>query len=64
MKEWNTRDFIRMLRENGFYLAPNRGKGDHSIYKHADGRHISVPLRIAAPIARRLIKENKLNVNL
>lgn len=64
MKEWTTKEFIHVMEANGFFLAPHRGKGGHSVYKHADGRHISIPQKIAAPIARRLIKENNLNINL
>lgn len=64
MLEWTTNDFIRMLRRNGYFLLKGRGKGGHSIYQNAEGNHISVPLKIKAVIARRLIKENHLNINL
>jgi predicted RNA binding protein YcfA (HicA-like mRNA interferase family) len=64
MREWDTNDFIRMLKKNGYTLNKNRGRGGHSIYQNSSGNHISVPLRVKAVIARRLIKENNLNINL
>ena len=64
MLEWSTDNFIRMLRKNGYVLVKGRGKGGHSIYKNESGNHISVPLKIKAVIARRLIKENNLIINL
>ena len=64
MLEWNTRDFIKMLEQNGYYLCKGRGKGGHQIYSNNVGDHISIPLRIKAVIARRLIKEHNLNINL
>ena len=62
MKQWSTLDFIKMIEKNGYYYS--RNNGSHSIYVNKEGRHISVPLRMEAPIARRLIKENNLNINL
>ena len=64
MIEWDTDDFIKMLKKNGYHRVKGRGKGGHSIYQNEAGNHISVPLKIKAVIARRLIKENKLNINL
>lgn len=64
MIEWDTDDFIRMLKKNGYTLAKGRGMGSHSIYQNEAGNHISVPRKIKAVIARRLIKENNLNINL
>lgn len=64
MLEWSKNDFVRMLKKNGYHLDKNRGKGGHSVYKNSSGDHISVPLRVKAVIARRLIKENNLNINL
>lgn len=61
MIQWSRNDFIKMLEKNGYsYL---RSRGSHSIYVKK-GNHITVPLRIKAVIARRLIKENNLNINL
>lgn len=62
MIEWTTHDFVRMIKKNGYKLVKNRGKGGHSIYQNNVGNHISVPLRIKAVIARRLIKENNLKI--
>ena len=61
MIQWNRNNFIRMLERNGYSYS--RNNGSHSIYVK-DGKHITVPLRIRAVIARRLIKENNLNINL
>ena len=60
MLEWTVDDFVRMLKRNGYALVKGRGKGGHSIYMNTQGNHISVPLRMKAVIARRLIKENNL----
>ena len=62
MKQWTRVDFIRMIKRNGYCY--NRSSGGHSIYVNKDGRHIAVPSRMEAPIARRLIKENNLNTDL
>ena len=64
MLEWTVDDFVKMLKRNGYTYNKNRGKGGHSIYTNEAGNHISVPLRIKAVIARRLIKENNLNIDL
>ena len=50
-----------MLERNGYSYS--RNNGSHSIYMK-EGKHITVPLRIRAVIARRLIKENNLNIDL
>lgn len=64
MTEWTKKDFITLIHKNGYSLVKGRGKGGHSIYKNSTGNHISVPFRIKAVIARRLIKENNLNIHL
>ena len=64
MIEWDTDDFIKMLKKNGYNRVKGRGTGSHSIYQNEAGNHISVPRKIKAVIARRLIKENNLNINL
>lgn len=61
MIQWNRNNFIKMLERNGYSYS--RNNGSHSIYVK-DGKHITVPLRIRAAIARRLIKENNLNITL
>ena len=64
MLEWTTDKFVKMLKKNGYYPLKNRGNGSHTIFENEAGNHISVPLRVKAVIARRLIKENNLNINL
>ena len=64
MLEWDTDDFIRMVRRNGYQLLKKRGKGVHSIYQNSLGEHISIPLKVKAVIARRLRKEHNLDVDL
>ena len=61
MKQYTQLEFIRIVQRNGFIY--NRHNGDHAIYVK-DGRHISIPRKLESVIARRLIKENKLEVTL
>jgi predicted RNA binding protein YcfA (HicA-like mRNA interferase family) len=61
MKQWTRDEFIKMVERNGYHY--DRNNGSHSIYVK-DGKHITIPLRIEAPIAKRLIKEHNLNINL
>ena len=61
MRQYTSREFIRIVEKNGFYYS--RNNGDHSIYVNDKGEHISIPHRLACIIARRLIKENNLIVN-
>ena len=62
MKQYTRKEFIIILKKNGFYY--DRQKGSHSIYINDKGRHISVPHNLECVIARRLIKENNLDINL
>ena len=62
MRQYTQREFIRIVRNNGFYY--NRHNGDHAIYMNDEGRHISIPKNLECVIARRLIKENNLDTNL
>ena len=62
MKQYTRKEFITRLKKNGFYYA--RYKGSHSIFINDKGRHISVPYNLECVIARRLIKENNLDINL
>ena len=62
MKQWSRSAFIKMIEKNGYLYS--RNNGSHSIYANKEGKHITVPLRIEAVIARRLIKENNLNIDL
>lgn len=61
MKQYTQREFIRVVKKNGFHY--NRHSGDHTIYVK-DGKHISIPHRLNSVIALRLIKENNLNINI
>jgi len=40
LRSLNTRDLIRALQINGFNLK--RQKGSHRLYKHSDGRQVTV----------------------
>jgi len=51
-----------MAEKNGFYYM--RSNGSHSIYVNEEGHHMSIPLKLACVIARRLIRENNLDINL
>lgn len=62
MKQWTHEEFCRMIERNGFYYM--RSKGSHSIYVNQEGHHMSIPKKLVCVIARRLIKENKLDTNL
>ena len=62
MRQYTSREFIKIAEFNGFYY--NRHNGDHAIYVNDKGRHISIPKNLECVIARRLIKENNLEVNI
>ena len=58
MRQYTSREFIKIVKFNGFYYS--RHNGDHAIYVNDKGRHISIPKNLECVIARRLIKENNL----
>ena len=58
MRQYTSREFIRIVKFNGFRYI--RHSGDHAIYVNDKGRHISIPKNLECVIARRLIKENNL----
>ena len=60
MKQYTQREFIKIVTRNGFHYS--RHNGDHAIYINKEGRHISIPKNLECVIARRLIKENNLNI--
>lgn len=62
MKQWAHDEFCKMAEKNGFYYM--RSSGSHSIYVNQEGRHMSIPHKLVCVIARRLIKENNLDINL
>ena len=59
-KEYTERDFVRLLKDNGYYLA--RAKGDHNTWKNESGNTITVigGRTTSRMVYRRLIKENQL----
>ena len=58
MKQYARREFVKLVRQNGFEYI--RSKGSHDIYYNNKGRHISIPQTLVDVIARRLIRENNL----
>lgn len=60
MRQWTHDEFCKMAERNGFYYM--RSNGSHSIYVNKEGHHMSIPLKLACVIARRLIRENNLNI--
>lgn len=62
MKQFTHREFVRVVVANGFYY--DRHSGDHAVYLNEKGRHISIPLKLESVIARRLIKENNLEIDI
>ena len=62
MRQYTSREFIRIVKFNGFRYS--RHSGDHAIYVNDKGRHISIPKNLECVIARRLIKENNLDLNI
>lgn len=62
MKQYTRREFVKLVRQNGFEYV--RSKGGHDIYYNKEGRHITIPQTLVDVIVRRLIKENNLINNL
>lgn len=62
MRQYTQKAFIKIVEKNGFHY--DRYNGSHAIYANGGGRHISIPHNLECVIARRLIKENNLDVNL
>lgn len=58
MKQFTSREFIKIVKLNGYFY--NRSNGDHDIFINDNGDHISIPNHLESVIARRLIKENNL----
>ena len=60
MKQYSTRDFKRILKDNGYEYS--RCKGDHATYRK-DNRSITINIVNLKPIVcNRLIKEYSLVV--
>ena len=62
MRQYTSREFVKIVEFNGFYYR--RHNGDHAIYVNDKGRHISIPKNLECVIARRLIKENNLVIDI
>lgn len=62
MKQYTHREFVKIVKANGFHY--DRHSGDHTIYLNDKGRHISIPAKLESVIARRLIKENSLELDI
>lgn len=62
MRQYTQKEFIRIVEKNGFHY--DRYNGSHAIYVNDEGRHISIPHNLECVIARRLTKENNLDINL
>lgn len=58
MKQYTRREFVKLVRQNGFECV--RSHGSYDIYYNKEGRHIAIPQTLVDVIARRLIKENNL----
>lgn len=61
MRQYTQREFIKIVKNNGYTYK--RHAGSHAIYINNKGRHISIPQHLECVIARRLIKENNLKTN-
>lgn len=61
MKQWKKTEIVKLITDNGFVL--DRYNGSHSIFKHNDGRVISLPRSVNPCIIQRLIKSNNLKIN-
>lgn len=62
MRQYTSREFIKIVEFNGFYY--DRHNGGHAIYVNDKGKHISIPKNLESIIARRLIKENNLIIDI
>lgn len=62
MKQYTHREFVKIVKANGFHY--DRHNGDHAIYLNDKGKHISIPAKLESVIARRLIKENSLELDI
>ena len=62
MKQFTSREFIKIVKLNGYFY--NRSNRDHDIFINDNGDHISIPNHLECVIARRLIKENNLIIDI
>ena len=62
MKQFTSKEFIKIVKLNGYFY--NRSNRDHDIFINDNGDHISIPNHLECVIARRLIKENNLIIDI
>ena len=62
MKQFTSREFIKIVKLNGYFY--NRSNRDHDIFINDNGDRISIPNHLGCVIARRLIKENNLIIDI
>ena len=62
MKQFTSREFIKIVKLNGYFY--NRSNRDHDIFINDNGDHISIPNHLECVVARRLIKENNLIIDI
>ena len=62
MKQFTSREFIKIVKLNGYFY--NRSNRDHDIFINDNVDHISIPNHLECVIARRLIKENNLIIDI
>lgn len=62
MKQFTSREFIKIVKLNGYFY--NRSNRDHDIFINDNGDRISIPNHLECVIARRLIKENNLIIDI
>ena len=62
MKQFTSREFIKIVKLNCYFY--NRSNRDHDIFINDNGDHISIPNHLECVIARRLIKENNLIIDI
>ena len=62
MKQYTSREFIKIVKLNGYFY--NRSNRDHDIFINDNGDRISIPNHLESVIARRLIKENNLIIDI
>jgi predicted RNA binding protein YcfA (HicA-like mRNA interferase family) len=49
------KDIVKAIRKEGFIF--NRQKGSHALYKHPDGRFVTVPMHRGEVIGRGLLRK-------
>ncbi|MGA2666686.1 MAG: type II toxin-antitoxin system HicA family toxin [Patescibacteria group bacterium] len=57
------KDLVKTVRKCSFYFV--RQKGSHQIYKHPDGRWVTIPIHPGENIGRGLLRKilNDLEIN-